>query len=161
NPHPMKKSLLQLFHRAVIAVAGTFLVLPLAAQGDKPSSGKVTWASASSRELDSLRQRYENAVARNGRDSDDARDLKRAIDVTESLLPWVLSFDFPGGPLSKFLGLLSKADVVSLNIISAGEPADLETVLPPFSLHNASLPTVVDVLHNLLFARGFVLAATG
>ena len=94
-------------------------------------------------------------VRREGKkNSDDARDLQRAIETAESRPPWVLSFDFPGGPLSRFLVLIAKADVVPFSVINTGDPSDLETVRPPLALRNASIRTVRDVRHNLLLARG-------
>ena len=143
---------------ATTAVIWTLLGVPLAAQSHAPAPDKLSWQQAPSPELHNLHVRLDEIVRRDGNaKSDDARDLEHAIMNVEGRLPWVLSFDFPGGPLSKFLALIAKADVVSFSIIASNDQADLETILPPFALHNVPLGTIRHVLHNLLLPRGLTL----
>ena len=73
----------------------------------------------------------------------------------------LISLDFPGGSLSKFIEMVTENRAVSFNIIGAGNPADFAVVLPPFSLRNAELHAVANVLTSLLEPRFFSLRIAG
>jgi hypothetical protein len=72
----------------------------------------------------------------------------------------VISVDFPGGPASALIAAISKSDREnSFNII--GEKADLEIVLPAFSVRNADPGALATALNGILQPRGYILAASG
>ncbi len=73
----------------------------------------------------------------------------------------LVSIDFPGGSVTKFLSMVAQNQHVSFNIIATGGPAELATELPPFALRNADVGTVAVVLRNLLLPRGFDLQPIG
>src|SRR4051812_18022159 len=101
-----------------------------------------------------------------------AADTKAAPDLVSVSGPFrgvePLSFnvDFSGGPINKFIAAVAKAEGVSFTIIfnlanpdESAEFAKLE--LPPFSLRNVTLVSVVDILGTLLEPRGFKLRPVG
>jgi type II secretory pathway component GspD/PulD (secretin) len=65
------------------------------------------------------------------------------------------NIDFPGGTIRDFLSAAAKIQGVSISIVSAGGPEDLETPLPPVSLRNTSPIITLQVLSRLLISRGY------
>ncbi|MBI4623550.1 MAG: hypothetical protein HY736_10080 [Verrucomicrobia bacterium] len=84
-----------------------------------------------------------------------------SLENAEKNQPWLISIEFPGGTISKFLTTISTARAVSFNIIGAGDRADFNVEVPPFTLRNAHLDTVFKVLRSMLAARGFELEHAG
>jgi hypothetical protein len=91
--------------------------------------------------------------------NDPALDEVRArIEHLTKEIPVFAHLDFPGGTLSSFLAeFKSLPGEMSFNVIDAGDPADLETELPRFSLHHVTLTTVATVLSQVLDTRGLIL----
>jgi hypothetical protein len=71
----------------------------------------------------------------------------------------LISLDFPGGTLAQFVALAAKTPGGPVNVI--GEPADLATQLPAFSLQNVHPDLVARALNNFLFGRGLTLVPSG
>lgn len=69
--------------------------------------------------------------------------------------PVPINLSFPGGTLSQLLSVLSQEKNLTFNLIGAGSPADFETALPPFSLHNVNGVIIAEVLRGLLQSRGY------
>ncbi len=122
---------------------------------------EVTLSLGESRDLASLRAELETASQRYTGNHPQILDLRAKIQAAERNEPWLLSFEFAGGPLKEFLDMMGRRTEISFNIISASDPQDLNTPLPPFALHNASLPTVFEVVKSLLGPHGFSLAFAG
>src|SRR3954462_9566117 len=60
--------------------------------------------------------------------------------------PRTIDVDFPGGSIDKLLSAVSKADGMSLSIISVGETPEFAQVeLPAFTLRNVNLFTIFQV----------------
>ncbi len=165
----MKKSVVS-FAVVVVALLATLsaaqtasspVVKNAGAQARDIARGDVTWARSETGELAQVRAQLEVLPSRQGVNLPNAAELRKQIEVLEKQAPWVLSFDFPGGSITKFLAIISKASVVSFNIVNAGDPGDLATELPPFSLRNANLGTVIGVVGKLLYPRGFDLKHVG
>jgi hypothetical protein len=90
---------------------------------------------------------------------DNPRIIEQKAKIAElERRPVTFSIDFPGGTISDFLDAVSNGKGVSLSIINAGDPADLATRLPEFSLRNTNLMTAIQVLSRLLEPRGFNLS---
>jgi hypothetical protein len=68
--------------------------------------------------------------------------------------PVFINIDFKGGTLGDSIAEISKIKDVSFNLITT-KSEDLATPLPPFSLRNASLATVVSVVQQLLGSHEF------
>ena len=84
-----------------------------------------------------------------------------ALEIAQHRTPSLLNIESLGGSLGEFANIVSSSDQMSVTIINAGEPSDLETTIPPFSLRNANLGTVVNVLATFLHARGLELKTVG
>jgi hypothetical protein len=84
-----------------------------------------------------------------------------ALKEAEERAPYLLTIRSLGGTLKEFIDVASRSDDVSLNVINAGDPADLEIKLPPFELRNADWGTVIEVLANFLATRGLQLKHAG
>ena len=161
----MKKSFLQ-FHALVL---GALLISPLLAQTVSPENSKaaephdsISVARAENGELADERIRLEDARRRlHDENNPEVLMHRDRVEKMEKNQRWLVNLDFPGGSLSKLLATISKAHEVSFNIISAGNPTDLATEMPPFSLRNAPLATVAEVIHQLLYPRGLDLKYVG
>ena len=66
-----------------------------------------------------------------------------------------------GGTLGELVNVTSGDRSLSLTLINAGEPSDLEAKLPPFTLQRVHWGTVIDVLSKLLASQGLELSYSG
>lgn len=71
--------------------------------------------------------------------------------------PYIFSVQSRSGPLRELVEAFTQLKGVSLNLINAGEPSDLDAPLPPFTLRDARWGTIFDVLANLLELQGLQL----
>lgn len=153
----MKKFLLRF---SVLLLVALSLALaeaqPTGASSREPARDEVTVARAESPELANRRVELEMLKQRFTDDHPQVREARARIEAVEKNQPWLLSLDFPGGSLSKFLTLVARAKVVSINLVSPA-PNDLTVELPAFSLRNADARTIVRVLATLLEAKGYSL----
>ena len=94
----------------------------------------------------------------------------RAVEVSpaatpapESLSsqPVFFNVEFPGGPVSRLIGQVATVKGVSINIIATADQADLGTVLPAFTLRNATVVSVFEVARVMLVDRGLDLSTAG
>lgn len=83
------------------------------------------------------------------------------LEDAERRAPYLITIRSAGGPLRAFLDAAADLKGVSFTLINAGEPADLETPLPPFELKNATWGTVIGVLETFLNLRGLALRHVG
>jgi hypothetical protein len=91
-----------------------------------------------------------------------AADLVTVAAPEKPSEPVTISVEFPGGSISKLIESIAKVDGVSLNLIPIGDASDFARVeLPPFSLRNVKLFTVIEVLGTFLEPRGFALRPVG
>ena len=105
-----------------------------------------------------------------------AADTPKAAPATSSLAsasvasrgvePLSVNVDFSGGPINKLVEALAKVEGVSFNIIFNGlnrdDAADFAKLeFPPFSLRNASVLGILEVVSDLLEPRGFRLKPIG
>ena len=162
-----------LFRSKAVALA-TLLALPAFAE-NAPATGaaaaspkfKLTWTLAEQPELPFVMEKLQSAEQRfnSGIGSkEELANLRFQIDEIRRRAPLHLSVQSTGGPLSAFLAAAAESKVSSeltFTLINAGEPADLETMLPPFSLRNANWGTVIGVLRNFLIIQGLDLDVVG
>ncbi|MCX6956803.1 MAG: hypothetical protein NTV51_32155 [Verrucomicrobia bacterium] len=111
--------------------------------------------------LELAQQRYQQGVGA----PDEVTELKYQLESIERRAPVLFALESPGGPLSAFVAATSTIDryssTLSFTLINAGEPADLETPLPPFALSNANWGTIIGVLDSFLATRGLSLKFVG
>ncbi|HWA25074.1 MAG TPA: hypothetical protein VG734_05315 [Lacunisphaera sp.] len=85
-----------------------------------------------------------------------AQDKSAATTITAGPHdPHAISIDFPGGPFSQLAASL-KGDRLSI-VQSAG----VDPVLPPFSVTDAQIPSVIVALGRIVEPQGYVLDVTG
>jgi hypothetical protein len=119
--------------------------------------------------LDELRQKYTDShpaiveqktkiAALEKQVADDSLKPTREAQRIIAPQPATFSIDFPGGTISEFFDAVSNGKGVSLSVINAGDPSDLATRLPAFSLRNTNVMTAIQVLSRLLQARGLDLS---
>ncbi len=96
---------------------------------------------------------------------EEVSELSSIVDALDRRAPLLFSLYSPGGPLSAFIRAASEisryTSTLSFTLINAGEPADVETQLPPFTLSNANWATIIGVLENFLATRGLSLKFVG
>jgi hypothetical protein len=95
--------------------------------------------------------------------SDEVAVQASIVTNLERRITFLLTLRSEGGTLADFLEVTSpeKGKGVSLTLINAGEPADLEVKLPAFTLQRVHWGTVVEVLSKLLVAQGLELSYSG
>lgn len=72
--------------------------------------------------------------------------------------PYSISIDFPGGPLSQLVARLNASREDKLSIMQS---ANLDPVLPAFSVRDARIDAVIIALGQLLQPQGYMLNPTG
>jgi hypothetical protein len=97
--------------------------------------------------------------------SEEVSELSYQRQAIERRAPVLFTLRSLGGPLSALVDATSSvgrySDTLSFTLINAGEPADLETQLPPFTLNNANWGTIIGVLGSFLASRGLDLRFVG
>lgn len=165
----MRNPLLQIL-AVVLATSFTSLTLaqpPRASASEKtaaPGEFLLTWSLSDPAELDLAAKRLELAEARFNRGELQKDELEQIRIITGKMVknpPALLTIRSGGGPLSAFLAAASKDRERTINLINAGDAADLETQLPPFVLRNVTWATVLNVLDNFLQPRGLRLNFVG
>ncbi len=73
--------------------------------------------------------------------------------------PTLLTIDFPGGSIAKFISMIADSPGQSFNLI--GEKSDMETLLPPVSVRNVDSPGLANALNTLLVPHGLSLIRSG
>lgn len=153
---------------------GALLPLCASAQTNPPPNNpaqksEARWEQAETRESQDMLNRLRVLEQRISEGSGpqqkiDQLELKNAMAQLEVIMPsrpWRLNVTYPGGPLTKFLALIDRPGVATIEIISAGTPKDLDVELPAFSLKNADPETIFGVLQNFLEPRGYLLNPAG
>lgn len=124
-----------------------------------PDSPKFTlqWFQPTTPELTAY-EREASSIARRQKVGEATQEQLEAalarVEHAQKRTPYLLNIESLGGTLAEFASLASRASEMSLTVINAGEPADLQTVIPPFTLRNAHWGTVVNVLATFLEMRG-------
>lgn len=165
--HPIKNLLLRTCVLRFSFIAAALLCSAVEAADEKgvnaaakpvektgPQSGS---SLGESRELFNARMELQLVLSRVDEKHPDVAVLRARIAMLEKLEPRKINIDFRGGPLSKFVETISNGKGVSFTIVNAGEPADLQIELPPFSLYSCPLRTVTAVVRNLLLPQGLEL----
>lgn len=110
------------------------------------------------RRLESAQQRFRSGNL----SKEELAELSYQVEILEQRTPFALLLHSAGGPLSAFLEATSSSrGGVSFTLINAGDPADLETPLPPFTLKNANWAIIIGVLESFLESRGLGLKFVG
>ena len=108
--------------------------------------------------LQSIKKAFQSGSA----PAEEVKFWELRVQDSANRMPYVLGLQSKGGPLSALLPETSGQGLeVSLTLINAGEPADLETELPPFDLRNVNWGTIIGVLQSLLISRGLDLKFVG
>jgi hypothetical protein len=142
---------------SVLVAFASFCCASALAQPKVPARGEISWTLGESPELAAQRRQLEVLKQRYTDSHPQITEVKRQIAALEERGPYLLSLDFPGGPLSGLLTLLAQVKVVSFNVINASDVDDLAVELSPFTLRNAPVKTVFEVLRNMLVPRGLEL----
>lgn len=79
--------------------------------------------------------------------------------VSSSVVPNLLTIDFPGGSVAEFIAMIGKSREQSFNVI--GEKTEMNTALPPFSIRNVDAAGLANALNTLLVQRGLTLMRAG
>lgn len=72
--------------------------------------------------------------------------------------PYVISIDFPGGPLSKLVASLATDKDTKLSIIQS---VGLDPVLPAFSVRDVRVDAVIAALGRIMEPQGYILGPVG
>lgn len=72
--------------------------------------------------------------------------------------PYIISINFPGGPLSKLVASLGTSAAGRLAIIQS---ENLDPILPAFSVQNADIDSVIVALSRIVEPQGYALNVTG
>ncbi len=130
----------------------------------EPGEFLLAWSLSDLAELEFAAKRLELAEARFNRgelQKDELEHMRIIMGRTVKNAHALLTIRSGGGPLSAFLAAASKDSERTINLINAGDAADLETQLPPFVLRNVTWGTVLNVLGNFLQPRGLDLRFVG
>ncbi len=165
----MKKCLHPLFALLVLASTAIDVCAQSASTDKKSAQNAAPRFSIEFTRVDSpdlvLAKQQLDAIARRhkvGKASQEEVNLVVAqAHHAEQRTPWLMNVQSAGGPLSEFVKLAGAADKMTLTVINAADPADLETPIPPFNLRNANLGTVINVLATFLLAHGLELKIVG
>ena len=165
----MKTLLLRLSRLGLIALlALTTTARSTAAEKSKPTGAsanfELSWTHPSTPMVQAARtklQRYEQLEQKGGALKEDVAQMRLEFEDVERHTPYALTLLSRGETLREFIATMAAAEEVSMTVINAGEPADLETPLPPFNLRNANWGTVIEVLANFLATRGLQLKLAG
>ncbi len=80
--------------------------------------------------------------------------------TSATVAPKLLTIDFPGGSFEKLTSMIANADGPSFNVI--GEKADMNAILPRFSVRNVDASDLANALNTLLVTqRGLALMSAG
>lgn len=176
NTSPMKK--FQLHFSALVVICAFLVALPrpIAAQdvpsekakasmaAGSPGKFEITWTRPPTPELQMARNKLassEKAYRQGGISQGEITVERFQVAEIERHAPFLLSIVSHGGSLREFISAASASEDVSLTLINAGDPADMETQLPAFNLRNANWGTVIEVLANFLATRGLQLKHAG
>lgn len=165
-PSPMKT----LFVRLSVLALCALIALPVprltaADTKDTPSKFQLSWTRIPPPELKFVLEKIklaENRLRQGVGTNEELIGLRGDLENIENRTGYLFTIQSAGGTLREFIAAASiGGSEVSFTLINAGEPIDLETPLPPFSLRNVSWATVVEVLANFLATRGLQLKHTG
>jgi hypothetical protein len=112
--------------------------------------GQPMPSGAGSREMIEARTNLMRLKADLGEDDPHVMAERGRVEMLEGLEPKKISIDFRGGPLSALLNQIGGPDGPSLSIIGADGLNPSEVGLPPFSLRNAHLVTLIEVVRQLV-----------
>lgn len=79
-----------------------------------------------------------------------SHEISAKTGSMEPKLPILINIDFRGGSLRDFVNQVSTIKDVSLNLVGVTKELENAAQLPPFSLRNAHINTVVQVVRELL-----------
>ncbi|HEX2855044.1 MAG TPA: hypothetical protein VHO24_17550 [Opitutaceae bacterium] len=152
---------------------GLFLVAPLFGQPASASPKEVKAAEAKtkadvsaadprgeSRELANARFDLEALSLHLGDNHPDIVSQRLKIAHLERLEPRKFSLDFSGGPVASFIAAVARIEGISFNVIASDQEDLRAAVIPPFSLRNITLVTLLEVSSRLI-PREFVLEPAG
>lgn len=159
-------------HSLIVLCALFALLVPPLSAAEKPAAPEakstpkfqLSWTRIPPPEQKVAVERVKSAEARvlSGTGSNqELMGLRGDLENIENRAAYRFTIQSAGGTLREFIAATSISSEVSFTLINAGEPIDLETPLPPFSLRNVSWATVVEVLANFLATRGLQLKHTG
>ncbi|MEO6246427.1 MAG: hypothetical protein ABIQ12_13415 [Opitutaceae bacterium] len=165
----MRKSLLPILSLVLAtSLASLASAQPARAKTSDQTAGPgeflLYWTYSDSSEIEIATKRLDLAKQRFEAGNLSQEELDESRIVMERIyknVPRLLTIRSGGGPLSAFLAAASKDHERTINLINAGDAADLETPLPPFVLRNVTWGTVLSVLDNFLQPRGLNLRFVG
>jgi hypothetical protein len=146
-----------------------FMSLPAAnaesakAPAANPNAKKFEFSVRSAPAYEEAASALSALEVRLGRDAPQVAEQRERLRQLHGNTLLLINVRSAGGPLSAFLAEsdLSRFGMGALTVINAGDPADLETELPPFNLRNSNWGTIVGVLSAFLNTRGLELKVAG
>ena len=164
----MKKILPHFLTFALVAlIAGPASAQPASSKSQSvtpPGKFRFTWSWTQTPEIERAAERLKSVQQRfktGNASQEEVSELQFMFEDAERRVPIHLTVESGSGPLSAFLAAASENTDRSFTLINAGDPADLETQLPPFVLRDVNWGTVIGVLDNLLLTRGLNLRFVG